>query len=147
MGLKKIIFTGLILVVISVFGCSDDNEKKNIVNNVEIEEVFADISALEADSLINAHKDDDDFVILDVRSESEFNAGHIEGAILMNFNSGTFEDDVDTLDKDKIYLVYCRSGSRSAQAVGIMQQLGFKRIYNLSEGIIGWQNEELPVVE
>ena len=50
--------------------------------------------------------------------------------------------DLEELDKNKNYYVYCRSGNRSAQACAIMNQLGFKNAYNLSGGILEW-NEDL----
>jgi rhodanese-related sulfurtransferase len=85
-------------------------------------------------------------ITLDVRTPGEFNEGHIEGAQLIDFQSGNFENEIATLDKSKTYAVYCRSGSRSGQAVKIMSDAGFTNLYNLNGGVIDWANAGLPLV-
>jgi rhodanese-related sulfurtransferase len=85
-------------------------------------------------------------ITLDVRTPGEFNEGHIAGAILVDFQSGNFESEIATLDKSKTYAVYCRSGSRSGQAVKIMSDEGFTKLYNLDGGVIDWANAGLPLV-
>jgi rhodanese-related sulfurtransferase len=85
-------------------------------------------------------------ITLDVRTPGEFNEGHIEGALLVDFESGNFENEIATLDKSKTYAVYCRSGSRSGQAVRVMSDAGFTNLYNLNGGVIDWANAGLPLV-
>jgi rhodanese-related sulfurtransferase len=85
-------------------------------------------------------------ITLDVRTPGEFNEGHIEGAQLIDFQSGNFENEIATLDKSKTYAVYCRSGNRSGQAVKIMSDAGFTNLYNLNGGVIDWANAGLPLV-
>ena len=83
-----------------------------------------------------------DAVVLDVRTEDEFNEGIIPNAVNIDINSGQqFVNAVEALDQNKNYFVYCRSGMRSAKACEIMDQLGFKNAYNLSGGMIGWAGE------
>jgi rhodanese-related sulfurtransferase len=86
-------------------------------------------------------------ITLDVRTPGEFNDGHIEGALLIDFQSGNFENEIESLDKNQTYAVYCRSGSRSGQAVKVMREAGFNDIYNLDGGVIDWTNSELPLVK
>jgi rhodanese-related sulfurtransferase len=85
-------------------------------------------------------------VILDVRTPGEFMTGHIQGALNIDFESGSFESQIESLDKNGTYAVYCRSGNRSGQAVKVMQDAGFKNIYNLDGGVIDWANSGLPLV-
>jgi rhodanese-related sulfurtransferase len=85
-------------------------------------------------------------ITLDVRTPGEFNEGHIEGAQLIDFQSGNFENEIATLDKSKTYAVYCRSGSRSGQAVKVMSDAGFTSVYNLNGGVIDWASAGLPLV-
>jgi rhodanese-related sulfurtransferase len=85
-------------------------------------------------------------ITLDVRTPGEFNEGHVEGAQLIDFQSGNFENEIATLDKSKTYAVYCRSGSRSGQAVKVMSDAGFTSVYNLNGGVIDWANAGLPLV-
>ena len=79
-------------------------------------------------------------VILDVRTPGEFMTGHIQDAQNIDFESGSFESQIESLDKNGTYAVYCRSGNRSGQAVKVMQDAGFKNIYNLDGGAIDWTN-------
>jgi rhodanese-related sulfurtransferase len=85
-------------------------------------------------------------ITLDVRTPGEFNEGHIEGALLIDFQGGNFENEIASLDKDKTYAVYCRSGNRSGQAVKVMSDAGFTNIYNLNGGVIDWAGAGLPLV-
>jgi rhodanese-related sulfurtransferase len=83
---------------------------------------------------------DENTVILDVRTEDEFNDGFIANAINIDIHRGQdFINEIEALDKDKKYYVYCRSGMRSAKACEIMNQLGFESTYNLLGGILDWE--------
>lgn len=79
-------------------------------------------------------------IILDVRTLKEFEAGHIEGAILIDYlDTEHFTKKILALDTNKSYLLYCRSGKRSLNAANFMKEKGFKKVSDLKEGIIGWQ--------
>lgn len=85
---------------------------------------------------------DENAVILDVRTEDEFNEGFIANAINIDIHRGQdFVNEIEALDKNKNYYVYCRSGMRSAKACEIMNQLGFENAYNLIGGITEWEGE------
>ena len=86
-------------------------------------------------------------VILDVRTPGEFAEGFIEGAQMIDFQSGNFEAEIGSLDKDVTYAVYCRSGNRSGQAVKIMQDAGFLNLFNLDGGVIDWANQGMSLVK
>ena len=85
-------------------------------------------------------------ITLDVRTPGEFAEGHVEGARLIDFQSGNFENEIAALDKNATYAVYCRSGNRSGQAVKVMHDAGFHNVYNLNGGVIDWANAGLPLV-
>jgi rhodanese-related sulfurtransferase len=85
-------------------------------------------------------------ITLDVRTPIEFGEGHIEGARLIDFQSGNFENEIAALDKNATYAVYCRSGNRSGQAVKVMQDAGFTNVFNMNGGVIEWANAGLPLV-
>lgn len=89
-----------------------------------------------------AKEKDANAVILDVRTEGEFMAGFIPGAINIDIYKGQeFLDEIEKLDKSKNYLVYCRSGARSASACTLMHQRGIENAYNLMGGIAQWDGE------
>lgn len=77
-------------------------------------------------------------VIVDVRTPEEVAQGAIKGAININLNSADFSQKISELDKDKTYLVYCRSGARSARACNILSNKGFTKLVNLQGGYLAW---------
>lgn len=83
--------------------------------------------------------------IVDVRTSSEFNEGHITNSVNMDVNENDFESKIATLDKEKPVMVYCRSGGRSAKAAGILKEKGFKHVYDLDGGMIGWSEAKKPI--
>lgn len=79
--------------------------------------------------------------LLDVRTPEEYNEKHIPGALNINIQDPDFQDKIDELPGDKEYLVYCRSGSRSAKACMMMASQGFENLCNLDGGILDWKGE------
>lgn len=81
-------------------------------------------------------------VILDVRTDEEVASGIIPNAIHIDIYKGQeFVNELEALEKDKNYYVYCRSGNRSGQACHIMEQLGFENAYNLEGGMLEWTGD------
>lgn len=108
--------------------------------------MFKDITPQEAYELIQEHQNDDDFVILDVRRLEELaETGYIGNAINVNYSADTFQADLETLGKNKTYLIYCRSGGRSGRTLMLMEELQFQHVYNMTGGILQWTQEELPL--
>jgi len=77
-------------------------------------------------------------VIIDVRTPEETAEGKIEGAMEIDVNDASFDEKIQALDKDKIYLVYCQSGGRSVTTCNKMAELGFKNLNNLVGGYTAW---------
>lgn len=109
--------------------------------------MIKDITPAEAYDLIEKNKGNNDFIILDIRTKMEYDIGHIRDAILIDFYSDDFKEQLDQLDKNKVYLLYCRTASRSMAALYIFEELGFREVYHMLEGIIGWESENFPVVK
>jgi len=105
------------------------------------------LSPKEASNLIEKHKGDSDLVILDIRTQGEYQSGHLQNAVRVDFYSKSFADEIGRLDKEKSYLVYCRSGNRSARSMDLFKKLQFQKIYHLSSGINSWMSEGLPLVK
>ena len=139
MKLSRVAIIMLLFITVSLYGCASQVELPN--------QIYKDIEVQEAFDLIQRNQGSTVFVIIDVRTPEEFNEGHIENAVNIDFNSETFKEDLDKLDKNKTYFIYCRSGNRSGRAIPIMKGLGFKEVYNLSAGIQEWIAEGLPVVK
>jgi len=87
-------------------------------------------------------QEDENAIILDVRTEDEWNDGIIENAINIDIHQGqVFINEIEALDKNKNYYVYCRSGARSAKACEIMNELGIENAFNLTGGILAWNGD------
>lgn len=93
--------------------------------------VLVGVSACSGGASTEAVAPSEDAVIVDVRSPSEYEAGHLNGAVLLDLNAGQFAAELPTLDPEAEYLVYCRSGNRSGQAVAMMEGEGFVNVTDL----------------
>src|SRR5665648_47587 len=137
------VFLGaLILAVLLTSGCIQT--KTNPVKSETQIQIIENITPEGAYILTQENKDNPNFVIIDVRTPEEFLGEHIENAVNLDYYSDTFRDDLDKLDKNKTYLIYCRSGRRSENALNIMKELDFKEVYNMLGGITKWKSEGLP---
>lgn len=85
-------------------------------------------------------------VLIDVRRPDELAEGIINGAININYTDSTFKEKINGLDRTKPYFIYCKSGKRSAGAVGEMEKLGFENIHILEGGYTSWVDEGLDTV-
>jgi len=99
---------------------------------------FGLVSPREAVVLIEQGAKDTGFVLLDIRTAAEVEAGHISGAETLDYYAATFEDDLAQLNRDGTYLIYCRTGNRTGKAFRIMTDLGFDKVYDLDGGITEW---------
>jgi len=80
----------------------------------------------------------DGLVILDIRTPEEFAAGHLAGAINIDYYASDFESKLGALDLEQPYVMYCNSGNRSANALPLMDSIGFREVYELDGGIQAW---------
>lgn len=101
----------------------------------------------DAYAFIQTNRNDPAFVLIDIRTPNEYREGHIERAINMSLHSDSFEADIKRLDKAKTYMIYCRTGRRSAIAVDVMEKAGFTKVYLIAGDIVGWKSEGLPLVK
>lgn len=113
----------------------------------KVESVVKKVTPQEAYALIQDNKGNENFVILDVRTPEEIANGAIENSIKIDYYSDTFLEEIDELDKENTYLVYCRSGGRSGEATKLMEELGFQKVYDMSGGFSQWEAEVLPFVK
>ena len=115
--------------------------------SAQSDQQFTSVTPKEASALIKKHEGDPDFMILDIRTPGEYQNGHIENSIMIDFYSKSYVEEINRLDKEKVYLVHCRSGNRSTRSMILFKELNFQKIYHLSSGINGWKSEGLPLVK
>lgn len=87
-----------------------------------------------------------DAVVIDVRTNDEQASGYLEGALLLDINSGALESALPALDPNAEYLIYCRSGNRADQAIALMEQAGFTNLTNLGSLAQAASATGLPIV-
>jgi rhodanese-related sulfurtransferase len=136
---KRIIFIISAIALIIVVGIVAVISQKGDINMAITTEQAAD--------LIQKNKNNPDFVILDVRTPAEYQSGAIAGAINIDYYAADFKTSINKLDKNKKYLVYCRTARRSAQAEATMKTLKFKEVYDLSGGVVAWSQKGYPLVK
>lgn len=87
-----------------------------------------------------------DGVVLDVRTPEEVAQGVIAGAKVIDYKNADFDQQLESLDKEKPYFVYCASGGRSGKTASLMKEKGFKNVYSLEGGMTSWKEQGLEVV-
>ena len=126
--MKKLVF--LFLAVMMLTACGQDIENDQGV-------VYVNITAEEAKQIMD---NEEGYIILDVREQDEYDAGHIPGAIVISHEEITEKAEKMLTDKDQLILVYCRSGRRSKIAAEALTELGYTNIKEFG-GIIDWPYE------
>lgn len=116
----------IILFIFAVLACSTSNSQ-----NIS--------KVIDADEFETQMKSDKQVVVLDLRTDMEVAQGVIEGAIQIDYRSPEFKNRIDQLDKSKTYMVYCAVGGRSGRAAGLMNEIGFKKVYDLKGGMTAWK--------
>ena len=89
--------------------------------------------------------EDQDNVILDIRTKEEYLGGHLANSKNIDYYASDFKEQLNKLDKQQTYLIYCRSGNRSSTALQIMKGLGFSKVYELEGGLNAWTTDNLPI--
>jgi rhodanese-related sulfurtransferase len=137
-----ILSISILFTFIAAFcGCSCPLQKT--APAIEIEEgKVNNISIDKAYELIKGN--DGTYFILDVRSPEEYKESHIEGSVLIPVNE--LEGRLAEVPKDKVIIVYCRSGNRSLTASNILVENGFNAVINVEGGITAWIDKGYPVV-
>ena len=126
-------FLSLVLISISAISLSCSQKAENGSSNSGYENV----TAQEFKTLMA--KNDPNTVILDVRTPQEFNSGHIEGAVNIDFYERNFRSELAKLDSSKTYMIYCRTGRRSGVTANVMtKELGVPNVINMTGGIVTW---------
>lgn len=135
--MKPLLIRSLLVLVLAlsvlVTACSSDTTTQSIelFSPAEAAQVIADDPA--------------GLVVLDIRTSEEFSDAHLVDAIMVDFYAEDFADQLDTLDKDVPYVMHCRTGNRSSDAVKTMKDLGFVEVYEIDGGIVNWYDQGYPV--
>lgn len=143
----KVIYTIAFGAFLTI-ACSNNQPKQTNTENINSAEnttdtgsVFKVVNASEFSEKIKTQPG----IILDVRTPGEYKKGFIKDAQLMDIFSDSFDAELNKLDRNTAYYVYCGSGGRSAECSEKMQTLGFKKVYDLDGGMSAWRNANMPI--
>lgn len=132
----------LLLAVLLLAGCGKETTAEQTTESAQTtestaREAYMNITQEEAKKLMDTQQD---YIILDVRTQTEFDEKHIPGAILIPHDEIEERADKELTDKDQLILVYCRSGNRSKKASEVLEKLGYTYIREFG-GINDWPYE------
>jgi phage shock protein E len=140
--MKRIILVLAIFVILALAACTAGPAAPapapapvatQVATKVDVAQFGPNVDVATVNSLLGR----DDVVILDVREQSEYDAGHIPGVTLIPLNN--VPNRLNEIPKDKPVIVTCRSGNRSGQATDFLRQQGYTNVHNMTGGINAWQ--------
>jgi rhodanese-related sulfurtransferase len=102
------------------------------------------ISLISPEDLNKVNKD---IILIDVRTPGEYASGHVENSVNIDFRASNFKELIGELDKNQDVYVYCKVGGRSGSAARMMEDIGFKKVYDLKGGIIAWEKDGFKTVK
>lgn len=120
-----------------------ETEAGKEISSIEEKEKVPEIILISPAESYEIITNNEDYIILDVRTQEEYNEGHLAKALLIPVDE--LEGRIDELDQNNPIIVYCRSGGRSNRAANILIKNGFAKVYDMG-GIMSWQEEGFPVV-
>jgi len=148
--MRKISFVlpALLGIVLSMVSCHPSEKASPASGHTSAEQSM--VRQVEAVPLVSAEALNDmlqnkEIVLLDTRSIPEYQAGHLEGARFVNFQTFRLED-VQDIAKDANVVVYCKSGGRSNQVGLQLKAAGYQKVRNLKGGIVQWKKQGYPII-
>ena len=128
------------MALLSLSACSQQAKQKSETTATSVDVV--NLGTVDFDEKLKSTASK---IVLDVRTDEEFNSGHLQGAINMNVNDPSFGDRLKQLDTTQPVFVYCLAGGRSARAAEILKDMGFPAVYNMEGGVSRWTYENRPL--
>ncbi len=103
------------------------------------------IDVKDAYSYLKKHKGDEDVALLDIRTKEEYDKGHLENSLLMDYTQTNFPAEIEKLDRDKRYIIYCANGKKSMNTIELMKELRFDKAHSIIGGLDEWKKQGLPM--
>ncbi|GEQ87284.1 hypothetical protein ULMS_27920 [Patiriisocius marinistellae] len=132
-----------LFLCVGIISCNNKNASKNADGNTVQGGKIVKVLAPQA--MHDVLKDNPNAQLVDVRTTDEFKVSHLKDAQNICVTDNDFKEKAENLDRNKPVYVYCKRGGRSARAAKILQEMGFKEIYDLDGGITKWEGEDFDV--
>lgn len=133
--MKKLLLISVALLIILFAACGNNNAKKDDESGEDA--MYEQISPEDAKRIMDSGEE---YILLDVREQNEYDEGHIKGAVLIPYTEIEDRAESELLNKNEQILVYCRSGRRSKIAAESLVRLGYTNVKEFG-GIIDWRYE------
>jgi rhodanese-related sulfurtransferase len=140
----KTTFLSGLLILSGLFGCQPSSKTESTSTESTSPTASASVITLTAQEFAAKSPAG---TILDVRTADEVAQGKIEGALVIDYYSTDFLEQVSQISKDQELYLYCAVGARSEEAARLLVQQGYTKVYHLQGGIQSWSQEGLPVVQ
>lgn len=136
-------FTIVLVCLIAVFSCDrpPSSQDRNSSSGAK-SPIIHSLDSKNAKTLLD---EEEGILLLDVRTPEEFAEGHLAGAKNLDFHQPGFAEQLRQLDPNQKYMVYCAVGGRSGKTLQMMEKMGFKEVYNVSEGFKELKEQGVPV--
>jgi rhodanese-related sulfurtransferase len=105
------------------------------------------LSALEARLLIEEKANTGNLAIIDLRNPQDYNQGHIQNAVNIDYYRADFDEVIESLPKEVPYLIYSATSIQSSEVITKMQSMEFVEVYHLAGGILSWQAEGYQIIQ
>ncbi len=139
-GKRHILLFGIVALALAN---SMTSFSQDLNSNLDIRPGTMNITPGDADALL---QNGSGLVIIDIRTPQEYQSGHLEGALNIDYYSDEFLDTLKSLDRNSTYIIYCRRGIRGGAALGMMRDMGFKDVYNILGGLAQWAQDGRPMI-
>lgn len=134
--MKKVLFIAIIITItIALSSCGTDKNIKDVPSAIQ---ETPQLQTINAEDFFSAMEENPDHLLLDVRTQGEYDSSHLSNSTLISVQELASRIDEISDWKEKPVFVYCRSGNRSLSASKILKEAGFLSIYNLNGGITSW---------
>jgi len=101
-----------------------------------LRKIYRSKDSIYQNEIMSIIKNNNNVVLLDVRSKQEYDEGHLRGAINIPVYELEYRSQKELKDKQSIIIAYCSAGIRSRKAIGILKKLGYKNLYNVEDGVM-----------
>ncbi|CAG5080336.1 rhodanese-like domain-containing protein [Parvicella tangerina] len=130
-------FVIVLLALSTVFVACNNTDSGEAASTEEVMNKQQRVSKATFKAFLDEHGDE--VQLVDVRTPEEYGAGTIDGAKNMDFYGPNFASELESLDKDKPVMIFCKSGGRSGQTLEMMKEMGFSTVLELEGGYSGWE--------
>ncbi len=141
------VLLGSFIILASFIFIGRGSDKVPYIIPLQGDQIVKELASNESFEMLTKNIDNPDFSVIDLRSKNEFKKERIFNAFVINFHTKSFKEEILSLDKNKTYLIYCKTGRYAKITSEIMKENGFLRVYNIQGGIDLWKKLGYSIIK